>query len=170
MAYYSASAGIQIATQSASSLFYVITDHNREPLAIDYETVEKAARMADGTMRKYVVAKKKKISTSWTMIPSGTYQASNTQNSGYQFTADGYRGGAWMKSFYESNLFKPVLLRVAHSQEKSFLSNSASSFYASPSASAYEDMWVFITSFNYNVNKRLTLTDYVDIDIEFTEI
>lgn len=170
MAYYSASAGIQVATQSASSLFYVFTDHNRQPLKVNYELVEKASRMADGTMRKFVVAKKKKISAAWTMIPSGTYQASNTQNSGYGFTSDGYRGGAWMKNFYEANLFKPVLLRVAHSQETSFLSNSASTFYASPSASAYEDIWVFMTSFNYNVNKRLTLTDYVDIDIEFTEI
>jgi len=167
---YSASAGFLVATQSASNTLYALTDHNRQPMKIGYETIEKTNRMANGTMRKYVVAKKKKISTSWNMIPSGTFSPGSQSSEGYNFTVDGKMGGAWMKAFYEANLFKPVLLRTVLSEESSYLSSSSATFYASPSASAYEDQWVFITSFNYTVSKRLGLTDYVDIDIEFTEI
>lgn len=72
MSYYTASAGIQVATQESSTNFYELTDHNRSAISITYETIEKVGRMADGTMRKYVVAKKKKVSTGWNNIPSGT--------------------------------------------------------------------------------------------------
>ena len=72
MSYYSASAGIQIATQDSPTVFYELTDHNRSAISIAYETIEKVGRMADGTMRKYVVAKKKKVNTGWNNIPSGT--------------------------------------------------------------------------------------------------
>jgi len=171
---YSASAGISLATQSASSNFYSLTDHNRQSINLDYEIVEKSQRMADGTMRKYVVAKKRKVSVSWQNIPSGTstpFNPENTQNSynGLTFTVDGYAGGAWMKSFYEDNLFKPVRLRIVHSDDD-WSKNTASAFYPSTSSAAAEYMWAFITNFSYDVVKRYTLTDFVNVSMGFTEI
>lgn len=47
-----------------------LTDHGRAPMSIDYQTIENAQRMADGRMRKYVIASKKTINFSWSMIPS----------------------------------------------------------------------------------------------------
>lgn len=165
---YNASAGLALATQSASTVFYSLTDHNRKPLTIGYEVVEKSSRMADGTMRKYVVARKKTLNTSWSELPSGTGVAASA-NSGLTLTVDGNYGGAWMKSFYETNMFKPIYVRIVHSQD-SFSGNSASTFYPSPSSSAVEYFWAFITSFSYDVTKRLAQTDFVDIDMSFTEI
>lgn len=170
---YAASAGLSIATQSASTVFYPLTDHNRQPLNLGYDIIEKTNRMASGTMRKYVVAKKRTLHTSWSDIPSGTGVAVTPRSastiSGMTMTADGNYGGAWMKSFYEANVFKPVYVRVVHSQD-SFTNNSASTFYPSPSSGGVEYFWAFITDFSYDVSKRLVLTDLVNVSIGLTEI
>lgn len=47
-----------------------ITDHNREPLSITIERIERKNRMADGTLRRYTVAKKRTFTVSWSMLPS----------------------------------------------------------------------------------------------------
>jgi hypothetical protein len=166
---YNASAGIAIATQSASNIFYPLTDHNRQPINFDYEIIERSARMADGTMRKFVVAKKMKIGTSWRDLPSGTFAPTTGSNSGYTMTVDGYKGGAWIKDFYDTNLFKPVYVRITHSQDTAS-ANAASAFYPSPTASAYEVIQAFMTGLSYEVTKRYTFTDLVNITIDFTEI
>ena len=171
---YSASAAISVAYQSASTTWYPLTDHNRQPFDISYEVIEKSSRMADGTMRKFVVAKKKKVGANWTDVPSATGVPFNQRGSanatqGLTMTVDGYAGGAWMKSFYEANLFKPVYLRIVHSQDNASL-NTASAFYPSTSASGVEYMWAFITGFDYNVTKRYGYTDLVSIKMDFTEI
>jgi hypothetical protein len=360
---YSSNAGIAIATQSAPDVFYPLTDHNRESISFDYEIIERSARMADGTMRKFVVAKKMKINTAWHDLPSGTFapylhqvirtnlaynpsfESSNGQsyywddynaftsitsacvlygtysalvtsnssaspfgisngsnwsgvnnipissnlpyyysiyiagnpgpmraciewydssstlittssgasatpsssswtrlsasgiapsnavsakptvyttvatapavkfyadgalfeqsstlnsyfdgdtssattwigtegtsqsnmftattgNQGYTMTVDGYKGGAWIKDFYETNLFKPVYVRITHSQDTAS-ANAANAFYPSPSASGYEIIQAFMTSLTYEVTKRYTFTDLVNVRIEFTEI
>ncbi len=66
-----------------------VSDHNRSDLAIDWERIEKANRMANGTMRKYVIADKRTFSVSWDKLPhSATY------------TVDGKWGTNEMKAFY----------------------------------------------------------------------
>jgi hypothetical protein len=166
---YSSSAGIAIATQDNPNTFYPLTDHNRQPIAFDYEIIERSSRMADGTMRKFVVAKKIKVSTSWRDLPSGTFVPTTGKNQGYNMTVDGYKGGAWIKDFYETNLFKPVYVKITHSQD-SASANVASAFYPSPTASASETIQAFMTGLSYEVTKRYTFTDLVNITIDFTEI
>jgi hypothetical protein len=68
-----------------------ITDHNRAQLSIDVERIEKKQRMANGTMRKYIVADKRIFSTSWTMLPKLTSQ-----------TVDGFWGADAIESFYNT--------------------------------------------------------------------
>jgi len=305
---YNALAGISVATSAASTTFYQLTDHNRQPISIDFDIMEKAARMADGTMRKYVVARKRKVSVNWQDLPSGTgvpvsdydviqltpsavadvwtnstgntntatpgqsYTATanirrtlatagnsyiridwkkadgssngntgatnilsinnsswtqlsvtatapadtayaiivvnatptsiidyiyvksvifagnsvatsrfvagtNTTisltylsnlNSGYTMTADGNKGGAWIKSFYEQNVFKPIVVKITHSVDNA-ATNSSSAFVPSPQNTG-ESFSCFITSFKYDIIKRYTLTDLVNVSIEFTEI
>lgn len=46
-----------------------ISDHNRDPLAIDVNRIEESTRMANGTMRKYIIADKRTFSTGWTNLP-----------------------------------------------------------------------------------------------------
>jgi hypothetical protein len=171
---YSSLPAISLAYQTASTTWFPLTDHNRQPFDISYEIIEKSSRMADGTMRKYVVNKKKKLSVSWNDVPSGTGVPYNQVGSSsavqnLTLTVDGYKGGAWIKSFYEANLFKPVYVRIVHSQDNALL-NSSSAFYPSSSSAGAEYMWAFMSNFDYNVTKRYGYTDLVSIKIEFTEI
>lgn len=169
MGYYNANAGIAIATQSAPNTFYSLTDHNRQPISFDFDILEKANRMSDGTMRKFVVARKIKLGTSWQDLPSGTFAPITGSSQGYTMTVDGNKGGAWIKDFYETNMFKPVLVRITHSQDTAS-ANSANAFYPSPSASGNETITAFISNFSYEVTKRYEYTDLVNVKIEFTEI
>lgn len=69
-----------------------ITDHNRSPLSVDVDRIETTKRMANGTLRKYVVADKRKFGVSWDDLP---FNAANT--------VDGYWGGREIESFYNNN-------------------------------------------------------------------
>lgn len=87
---------------------YVLTDHNRQPLQISYETIEQSSRMADGTMRRFITANKRNVRMSWDEIPSA---------GGINFTFDNNQGGAFLKSFYEENVFYPVWIKLTYSEE-----------------------------------------------------
>jgi hypothetical protein len=87
---------------------YTLTDHNRQPLQVTYETIENSARMANGTLRRYITANKKKVAISWDMVPAA---------GGYNFTADSNLGAAWLKSFYEENIYKPVWIKLTYAEE-----------------------------------------------------
>lgn len=75
--------------------FQRVTDHNRGPLSQDVERIERKQRMADGTLRRHTVAKKRTWSTSWTNLPS-------TNNAGMK-TVDGGMAGEDMESFHDVN-------------------------------------------------------------------
>jgi hypothetical protein len=66
-----------------------ISDHNRSELQISPERIEKKQRMADGTMRKYVVADKRTFTVSWRDLPHSA-----------SFTVDGFWGADEMSAFY----------------------------------------------------------------------
>jgi hypothetical protein len=66
-----------------------ITEHNRKALNIDPERIERSQRMANGRLRKYVVADKKKFSTSWDMLPKDM-----------AFAVDGKWAGDEIVNFY----------------------------------------------------------------------
>lgn len=68
-----------------------ITDHNRSPLSITPERIEKKQRMANGHMRKYVIADKRTFSCDWDMLPKKTSQ-----------TVDGFWGGEAIEDFYNA--------------------------------------------------------------------
>lgn len=68
-----------------------VTDHNRQQLSIDVERIEKKQRMANGILRKYIVADKRTFQTSWNMLPKLTSQ-----------TVDGYWGADAIETFYNT--------------------------------------------------------------------
>jgi hypothetical protein len=57
---YLIDAGIQVSLNGTT--WYKLTDHNREPIGFSTELIETQSRMANGKMRKYVVAQKNNIS------------------------------------------------------------------------------------------------------------
>lgn len=77
------------------STFVKVTDHNRSALTVDYERIERKQRMADGTLRRHTVAKKRTWSCNWDMIPS-------TNVAGMK-TADGGLSGEEIEAFHDVN-------------------------------------------------------------------
>ncbi len=72
-----------------------LSEHNRQPVSIQTNRIEKQQRMSNGTLRKFFIADKKSISISWNMLPSFS-----------TFTADGGYGAMDIKSFYEGSASK----------------------------------------------------------------
>jgi hypothetical protein len=92
----------------SSPVGYIMTDHNRQPLQISYDVIETSNRMANGTMRRFITANKKKLQISWSGVPAA---------GGYNFTADANLGAAWLKSFYEENIYNPVWIKLTYAEE-----------------------------------------------------
>ena len=72
-----------------------LSEHNRQPVSLNNNRIEKTKRMSNGTMRKFFVADKKAISVSWNMLPSS-----------YTYTIDGGYGAIDLKNFYEGTASK----------------------------------------------------------------
>lgn len=66
-----------------------LSEHNRSPVSIDTNRIEKTQRMSGGTLRKVWIADKKTISTSWSMLPTND-----------TMTVDGGYGAASIRTFY----------------------------------------------------------------------
>lgn len=69
-----------------------ITDHNRGSINTSVDRIEKSDRMANGTLRKYVIADKRTWSVSWNDVPGPTAK-----------TVDGNWGADAIETFYNSN-------------------------------------------------------------------
>lgn len=70
---YLLNAGLAVSLNGTT--WYSLTDHNRQPIEITTDLIQKENRMANGTMRKFVVSKKDTISVSWDNVPSSSVQA-----------------------------------------------------------------------------------------------
>jgi hypothetical protein len=168
--------GIQVSLDGVT--WYKLTDHNRDPFKIAYEVIDKTSRMADGTMRRYVVARKHKITSSWKSTTSWTPDAVD-YNAVDPTTA---KAGAWIKAFYEANVFNPVYVKIINAGETIPSPGSypdETTYYSSQNAATDTDnktYLTYITAFDYEVVKRsvgginATGRDLVNITIEFTEV
>ena len=114
-----------------------ITDHNRSELSVGYERIESKRRMANGTMRKYVVADKRTFSVSWSDLPHSS-----------AYAVDGFWAGQEMENFYR-NTSGEFTLRVTDGQgiKTSFV--------------------VMFTGFNKSISKRGLYDFWqLDVDME----
>lgn len=156
---YALESGIHVSLNG--STWYKLTDHNRQPIDITPELIEAQNRMANGSLRKYVIAQKNKISTSWDFLPTAPTE-----------TVDGNYAGAWIESFYKSNINLPIYVKIVQSEiDPDASTNSVPFNYNFKSAlTGSKTYQVFITNFSKIIRKRTSVSDYVDISIEFTEI
>jgi hypothetical protein len=165
---YLIDAGVQVSLTGEDESWQKITDHNREPIQMSVELIESQSRMANGKMRKYVIAKKDKVSVSWKYVPSKTSES-----------ADGFFAAAWLESFYHSNADIPIYLKIVSSElapDSAIGVLPGSTFYtAQTSANATsvngaKIYVVYMTNFSKTIINRTQISDYVDMSIEFTEI
>lgn len=147
---YLLQAGIQLSLDNSN--WQKLTDHNRDPIDISTEIIETQARMANGKMRKYIVAQKKTISVSWNYVPSKTSE-----------TVDKNYSAAWLESFYKSNVGSPIYLKVVASE----LDSSGNFVTAQNGSEVYT---VFMEKFSKSIINRTKVSDYVSMSIDFTEI
>ena len=68
-----------------------LSEHNRNPVGIGYNRIEKSQRMSNGTLRRFFIADKKTLTVSWNMLPSYS-----------NYTVDGGYGALDLKALYES--------------------------------------------------------------------
>jgi len=175
---YAIAQGVQVSLDG--STWYSLTDHGRQPIQITYTLIEQADRMANGTFRKYVVGRKFVIKASWKDIPTlDSYLVDYNPLLGD--VPSNSKGGAWIKAFYEGNNFYPIWVRFIFAKDATVPSSVplASSYQDSKTVGELSDGQVynaFMTSFTYNITKRNPPSqysqgfDFVDLDIEFTEV
>jgi len=129
------------------STWVKISDHGRSPLSISVERLENKQRMANGTLRRYVVAKKRTFSCSWDNLP-------NVQ---VPFLANG-QPGDWMEDFHNRvNGAFYMRLRAGSDRDKVEIPET-------------QEVMVMITDFSKEVTKRGPSFDLLNIDITLEEV
>ena len=117
-----------------------VTDHKRSPLSMSTSKIENKKRMADGTLRRFVVAEKRKFRLSWEDLPNEDSK-----------TVDGFAGVISIYEFYKDN-------------QGSFTMTIT---YGDKST---ENVLVMFEDFNYKLKKRGSYTDLYDLDISLDEV
>lgn len=112
-----------------NSTWYKLTDDNRSHIDSNPIRIEQSQRMANGTMRKFVVASKNIISVSWNYVPSATstlYTGGGVSGP-FSPTSDGNYGAAFLKAFYDKYVFQPIYVRIIKATDTVASGNFSSS-------------------------------------------
>lgn len=148
----------------SGTAFVRVTDHNRTPLSIDYERIERKQRMADGTLRRHTIAKKRTWSASWTMLPSRNVgiDSGGNPNPDILGTVDEGLSGEEIEAFYYTHdgAFQ-MQLRKGYTE-----------FYLAPPNLPIptETVLVMIADFTKEVVKRGPNVDFWDLTISLEEV
>ena len=110
-----------------------ITEHNRSPIELNIQRIEKSVRTSNGTLRKNFTADKRSFSMSWDMLPS--YR---------DLTVDGGWGAEDLRQFYLSDDGKKTFnIRINLAKTGS-----------DQSSSGYEPYTVSLSGFSCTLVKR----------------
>lgn len=116
------------------------TDHNRSAISVTPERLENKERMADGTLRKFVVATKNNIKVSWTDLPNKNSVA-----------VDKFWAADALRNFYYSHIGDfYVTLNYGDGTNKIY--------------------HVMFSDFDAKVTKRGLYTDFYDISMGLEEV
>lgn len=158
MAKYPIESGIQVSLNGLE--WHKLTDHNRREIGISSQPIERASRMANGIMRKYVIDNKYTFSISWNYVPSKT-----------DCTVDDGFSSEWLTAFYNANIFLPIKLKIVSAGEDSpetgYYPNESTRLSSLTANKVYD---VYMTGFSSSIIKRGRDTDFVDMQIQFMEI
>lgn len=119
-----------------------VTDHNRSELSVGTEKLMNQKRMVNGTLRRYVVAEKRKWSVSWSQLFSRD-----------DAVVDGFWSGESLREFY-LNTPGEFQLTLTYGDGET------------------ERVMVMFDDFNYKVLKRTDgrTGDWWDVDISLVEV
>jgi hypothetical protein len=184
---YAIAQGVQVSLDGTT--WYSLTDHNRQPIDITYTLIEQTDRMANGTLRKYIIARKFVHKIEWKDLPSVDSYLVDYKNPIPTSSPYGPFGAAWIKAFYEGNYNSPIYVKFIFAQTKPIQNDVPSSSNYTDATQApvgtnpitgnsYNIYQAFMTTFTYNIQKRSlgnkitngTGYDLINLTIEFTEI
>jgi hypothetical protein len=110
-----------------------LSEHNRQPMSIGQNRIQKVTRMSNGTLRKFFIADKREFSTSWNMLPSFS-----------NMTVDAGYGAVDLKSYFEGTKGQGVFkLKIVYGKNQT-----------TPFADREEIFLVSFTSCSFEVIKR----------------
>lgn len=135
-----------------SGAWTALSDHNREEVEIDYERIENRKRMANGRMRSYFIAEKRRMSFGWSNLPSRASGPSGVGGS-TRYTVDGFAGANDLKDFYET-------VKGSFDLKIYFDDSAATNFTSGQMEGQYA---MFFTSFSLTVVKRGALFDLCNV-------
>jgi hypothetical protein len=165
------------ATEGDLDEFIILSDHNRSPLDFQPLRIERRERMINGRMRSYHIADKLTIFTSWTMLPSRSYESFPNFNSetggsdpeaGEEYTADGGAGGVDMLDWY-NNHQNSFWVYLAYDKFSNFAEDDEEKY--SRLGQYNQILEMYISDFSYSVQKRGgTNHDLWDISVTLEEV
>lgn len=128
-------------TDDVTPTWTKLSEHNRSPVNIDVDRIEKTQRMSNGSLRKIWIADKKNISSSWNSFP--TYST---------MTVDGGMGAEDIRAFYLNKgkgTFKvKISYNAVSTRDEIFLASFTSCTFSiskrnvkSSSASVPQEFW-----------------------------
>ena len=110
-----------------------LSEHNRQPMSINQNRIQKVTRMSNGTLRKFFIADKREFSTSWNMLPSFS-----------NMTVDAGYGAVDLKSYFEGTKGQGVFkLKIVYGKNQT-----------TPFADREEIFTVSFASCSFEVIKR----------------
>jgi hypothetical protein len=126
-----------------------LSEHNRQPMSVGQNRIQKATRMSNGTLRKFFIADKREFSTSWNMLPSFS-----------NMTIDAGYGALDLKSYFEGAKGQGVFkLKIVYGKNQT-----------SPFADREEIFTVSFTSCSFEVVKRNVKDSAADPAQEFWNV
>jgi hypothetical protein len=153
--------------------FIILSDDNRQPIALDPTRIEQRKRTINGRMRSYYVGDKLTISTSWDMLPSKAFDRKPNFDSStglstppaYSYTSDGGAGGVDILDWYESHTGS-FWVYLAYDKYTNFSQTNPYN-----RLDRYNQVIeVFFSNFKYSVTKRgATNHDYWNITLSLEE-
>jgi len=125
-----------------------VSEHNRSPVELNVERIERSVRTSNGTLRKNHIADKRQFSMSWEMLPS--YRS---------LTVDGGWGAEDLRQFYLSDDGKKTF-NIRINLAKTGLDQSTSGF---------ESYTVSLSGFSCTLLKR-GLQPHWNVNLSMDEV
>lgn len=147
-------------TNTTDNGFLILSDHNRGPIDVQQTRFEQRQRMANAQMRSFYIGDKLTVSLSWTLLPSRAFAtnpnfsqssaSSALTNTDLEYTADGGAGGAELLAWHQTHR-GPFWVYLSFDN---FASYGYQNINYSQLANYTQFSFMYITSFNYSIEKR----------------
>lgn len=161
--------------QDGAKDFLILSDHNRSEIGFTIDRLEKRERMVNGRMRSWHIGDKRKISVSWSMLPSRSfsdYPSFDTDGvsslpDDAMYTVDGGAGGMELFDWYQEHTY-PFYVFLSYDK---FDSTSTNTEDRNNTGKYTEVIEMYITDFKYDVIKRSGLEyDFWNVSVTLEEV